>query len=178
MIRCAFRVGATEAYVLTIAPHADVSAMSGPKNLIWSPADKSANTPFFKENKSNMPAFWAAFVLLVYPGGWRSQGHVIPPACSGSAPGSPPSRTRPDYLHGEVSRRHPNELSEATSKGCFQNERVVISFQALYISLTLLHLVSPDTLWRKTNKSQQWGLTLKTEQNKIKEMSWLNLHSG
>lgn len=59
MIDCAFRVGATEAYVLTIAPHADVSAMSGPKNLIWSPADKSANTPFFKENKSNMPAFWA-----------------------------------------------------------------------------------------------------------------------
>jgi len=40
-----------------------------------------------------------------FPGQMR---YIIPPAHSGSAPGSPPSQTCPENLSGEVTRRHPN----------------------------------------------------------------------
>ncbi|KAF7663338.1 hypothetical protein LDENG_00211720, partial [Lucifuga dentata] len=42
-------------------------------------------------------------------------GYVIPPACSGSAPGSPPSWTCPENLQREASRRQsPTELNQHT----------------------------------------------------------------
>jgi len=42
-----------------------------------------------------------------FPGQMR---YIIPPAGSGSAPRSPPSRTCPEYLEGEAPGRHPNQM--------------------------------------------------------------------
>ena len=104
----AFHVGVTDTYVLNIAPLADMLTMSGDKNLIWSPVDSSENTLIWFEEQMKYARFLSvAFVLLVYPGGCHSQGHVIPPACSGSAPGSPPSWTCPDYLRGGSVQEEP-----------------------------------------------------------------------
>jgi len=64
-----------------------------------------------------------------FPGQKR---YIIPPAGSGSAPGSPPSWTCPENLQGEAPGGHPNQTPEPSQLTPFDAEE-----QRLYSDLPL-----------------------------------------
>ncbi|KAF7665954.1 hypothetical protein LDENG_00126290 [Lucifuga dentata] len=58
-------------------------------------------------------------------------GYVIPPACSGSTPGSPPSRLCPEILQREVSRRHSNQMPEPPQLAHLNTKEQLLYFEPL-----------------------------------------------
>ena len=70
-------------------------------------------------------------LLVGDPEGFPGQkGHIIPPASPGSALGPPPSRTCPENLQREATRRHPNQVPEPPQLTPFDAEE-----QRLYSEL-------------------------------------------
>ncbi|KAF7649936.1 hypothetical protein LDENG_00133850 [Lucifuga dentata] len=68
-------------------------------------------------------------------GGFRGKpgqmGYVIHPMCSGSAPGSPPSWTCPEYLQREMSRRYHNQMPKPPQLAPFNAKEQKFYFEPL-----------------------------------------------
>ena len=69
-------------------------------------------------------------------------GNVIPPACSGSAPGSPTSWKCLKHLQRETARRHPNQMSciSLMPNALLRNTHVFLSVFIIYIKIYILQI--------------------------------------
>ncbi|MEQ2303907.1 hypothetical protein AMECASPLE_021542 [Ameca splendens] len=77
--------------------------------------------------------------------------NIVPPACPGSSSGPPPSETCPEYLTGETSRRHPNQMPEPPQLAPLdvRSSGSPLSPSRMTELLILSLRESPDTLQRK-----------------------------
>ncbi|KAF7654962.1 hypothetical protein LDENG_00062700 [Lucifuga dentata] len=73
-------------------------------------------------------------------------GYVIPPVCSGSALGSPPSSTCPENLQRKVFRRHPNQMPEPPQLVLFNAKQQRFYFEPLWMSVHPISMGEPSQL--------------------------------